>query len=135
MTIKKRPSQKGEHIKAHEASNISPEQQPPIFSLHHMCRGYCISDCTNEEKVAFANKIHRLSQCTWMQLKQSDRHGLGYEIINRNSIRASIPRHITEDVNIIAFRFCDKAPMVGYREGAIFHIIWLDRNFSIYPHG
>jgi hypothetical protein len=134
MKIKKRPFQKGENIKAHEASNISPEQQPPIFSLHYICKGYCISDCTKDEKAAFADTIRKLSQCTWLQLKQSDRHKLGYEIIDKNSIRAPIPSHITEDVNIIAFRFCSLAPMVGYRDRAIFHVIWLDRAYSLYPH-
>lgn len=134
MTIKKRPLKKGEHIKAHEASNIAPEQEPPIFSLRYINRDYCISKCTRKEKAAFADTIHKLSQCTWMQLKQSDRHKLGYEIINRNSIRAPIPRHITEDVKIIAFRFCGMAPMIGYREQTIFHVIWFDRSYNLYSH-
>ena len=71
---------------------------------------------------------------TWAQIRASDRHASGYEQIARSSIRGAIPPDITEDVSFIAFRFCAKAPMVGYRDGAVFHVIWLDRDFSLYRH-
>ncbi len=78
--------------------------------------------------------LYQLSQLTWSQIKASPRHGLGYEKIDRNAIKSSIPIHIKDDVNFIAFRFCGMAPMVGYRDGAVFYIIWLDRDFTLYPH-
>jgi len=68
-------------------------------------------------------------------ITNSPRHGLGYEKIARTSIRAPIPTDITDDVTFIAFRFYGKAPMVGYREGYIFHILWIDRDFTLYSHG
>ena len=44
--------------------------------------------------------------------------------------------HLTEDVQrLIAFRFAGNAPMVGYRVQAIFYILWLDRDFTLYDHG
>lgn len=64
----------------------------------------------------------------------SPRHGSGYEIISRASLNISLPTHITEDINIIAFRFFGMKPMLGYKNGAIFHVLWLDRNFKAYPH-
>jgi hypothetical protein len=60
---------------------------------------------------------------------------LGYERISRNAIRGAIPSHIAKEVAFIAFRFYRKAPMVGYRDGDIFHIIWIDREFKLYAHG
>jgi hypothetical protein len=56
---------------------------------------------------------------------------LGYEKISKNSIRATIPSHIKDDVIFIAFRFYGKAPMVGYRKDLIFHILWIDRTFTL----
>ena len=56
------------------------------------------------------------------------------EKIERDALRAGIPRHITEEVNLVAFRFFGKAPMVGYRVKAIFYVVWLDRAFTLYPH-
>jgi hypothetical protein len=59
---------------------------------------------------------------------------LGYEKIAKKSIRATIPTHIKDDVVFIAFRFYGKAPMVGYREDVVFHLLWIDRDFTLYQH-
>ncbi len=81
--------------------------------------------------------MHRLSQATWSALRQAPRHGLGYEKIGRNQIRrSSIPPVITDDANIIAFRFHDMAPMVGFRgPDGTFFIVWFDRQMILYDHG
>ena len=113
----------------------APEQQKPIFSMQYLRKDYCLSACNKDEKAAFADTLHKLSQLTWNQINSSARHGLGYERISRESIRSSIPGHIKDDANFIAFRFCGKAPMVGYRDRNIFHVIWIDRSFSLYNHG
>jgi len=116
--------------------NFSTQQAHPIFCLKYLDRNYySLSACTKEEKAAFADTLDRLSQLTWAEITKSPRHGLGYEKIARSSLRAPIPKHIEEDVIFIAFRFYGKAPMVGYREGMIFHILWIDRDFTLYHHG
>ncbi|NEP40400.1 MAG: hypothetical protein F6K35_14640 [Okeania sp. SIO2H7] len=130
----KNRKEKGKRITEAKAEEISPEQQPPMFSLRYLNRDYNLSQCTKDEKAAFADKIAQLSQLTWSQIQSQPRHGLGYEKIDKNVIRSSIPNHITNDVNLIAFRFCGKAPMVGYRDRAVFYIIWLDRDFTLYSH-
>lgn len=123
-------------IQINGLSHVSTQQEHPIFSLQYLDKNdYSLGACTKEEKAAFADTLVRLSQLTWAEITQSPRHGLGYEKIARNSIHAPIPAHITEDITFIAFRFYGKAPMVGYREGAIFHILWIDRDFTLYHHG
>ena len=83
-----------------------------------------------------AGGSNKLSQLPWKELRQAPRHGLGYEKIKRHSIKSGIPLHITDDVDhFIAFRFHDKAPMVGHRQERIFYIFWIDRDFSLYDHG
>jgi len=107
-----------------------------MFSFKYLDQNrHSLSVCTKEEKAALAETLVKLSQLTWAQITNSPRHGSGYEKIVRESIRAPIPKHLVEDVNFIAFRFCGKAPMVGYRENEIFHVLWLDRNFTLYHHG
>lgn len=79
--------------------------------------------------------LHRLSQMTWQQIQYSGRHGLGSEKISRSEIKgAPIPHEITEDTPLLAIRFCALAPMVGYRVGQVFHVLWLDRAFTLYKH-
>ena len=104
-----------------------PEQQSPIFSLRYLDPEYCITKCDKNEQAQFAVKIHRLSQLTWCQINSQDRHKLGYEKIARDSIKRPIPKSITNEVNFIAFPFSGMKPMVGYRDGAIFYVIWLCR--------
>lgn len=114
----------------------SPDKLPPIFSLK-IRRDYCITNCTQEERAHFSITLHELSQSSWADLRQKGKRG-GYEIIPRSALRRGIPSEISDDVNIIAFRFHDKKPMVGYRDAInrrIFHILWLDRGFSLYDHG
>lgn len=133
--LKKPNVDQGRRIgKPTEASEIPPEQQHPIFSLRYLSGDYCLTKCEKDDKAAFASKLHRLSQLPWSQIKMQGRHKLGFEKIERNSIKASIPTHITPDVKFLAFRFSGMKAMVGYREGYIFHVIWLDRNYTLYDH-
>ena len=131
--LKERTQNTGKRIVAHPSGDS--DALPPKFCLRHMRNDYCLKDCTKEQKAAFADKLFELSRCTWSQLRQADRHGLGYEKIERNSVRAEIPPSVTDDVALIAFRFYGKAPMVGYRsKDGVFNILWLDSNFKLYPH-
>ena len=126
--------EKGKRISAREIVDLPPEQESPLFSLRYMNKDYSLSQCTKDEKAAFADTLYKLNQLTWSEINACPRHGLGYEKIARSSIRAPIPSHLKDDVNFIAFRFFGKAPMVGYRDGAVFYVIWLDRDFTLYPH-
>ena len=80
------------------------------------------------------DKLRRLSSLSWKDIRQHDRHGLGTETLSRDSIQAAIPSFVTEDVRLLAFRAYGKVPMVGYRSGRIFHVIWIDREFKLYQH-
>lgn len=87
-----------------------------------------------DEKVVLIDTLHIRSQMTCQEITHSGRHHLGHEKISRSSFKATIPSFITEDVSLIAFRFNGKAPMVGYRDGATFHVIWINRSFNLYDH-
>lgn len=87
--------ERGKNISPPVTTEESPEQQHPTFSLRYMSKDFCISDCTKEEKAAFADTLYTLSQMTWSQINSSARHGSGYKRIAQNSIKAPIPKHIT----------------------------------------
>lgn len=69
-----------------------------------------------------------------MELRLANKHGSGCEKIDTKAILAAKPTHLAEDITYLAFRFYGKAPMVGYRDGRTFHILWLDREFKVYKH-
>ncbi|MFJ5691829.1 hypothetical protein [Providencia stuartii] len=116
-------------------SSLSSDKKKPKFSFCYLESSHCITKCQKAEKAGLADRLYRLSQLTWSELKQKDRHKLGFEKIARGSIRAGIPPHITEDVDhFLAFRFDDMKAMVGYRSGSTFFVIWLDRDYTLYKH-
>jgi hypothetical protein len=65
--------------KALQSESPDPDKLPPKFSFRHLNRDYSISKCTDEEKVSFVDKMDRLSQLAWYELRQQSRHKLGYE--------------------------------------------------------
>jgi len=116
-------------------ADLPPDQQYPVFSLRWLPNGeYGLATCTPQEKAAFAQQLYQLSQVTWGQIWCAPRHGVGCEKIAQNAIRTGIPRHVTPDVTLLVFRFDGLKPMVGYRDRAVFYILWLDRNFTLYQH-
>jgi hypothetical protein len=97
--------------------------------------GFSVACCQPEDREALSTKLFELSQITWATINSAHRHGLGFEKIARNSLRVTLPAAVTEDATIIAFRYNGKRPMLGYRDGRIFYILFLDWNFNAYPHG
>lgn len=115
---------------------VSDNDQKPIFSFEYMLdrSGWSVNCCEAEDRAQLSARLFQLSQMTWMQINQAPRHGLGTEIIPKKKISASIPTAVTEDANIIAFRYNGKRPMVGFRDGRTFNVLWVDWNFTLYPH-
>jgi hypothetical protein len=113
-----------------------PDRLPPKFCLRGMRNGYSIADCEKEERAAFASRLYELSRMSWQDSRQASRHGQGWETLPKHQITGdAIPTEITADVDLIAFRFHGKAPMVGYRsKDGVFNIVWLDRAFTLYNH-
>lgn len=110
------------------------DREKPLFSFHFLQKGYCITDCNRDEKARFAETLRKLSQLEWMKLKNSQRHGLGCEKISVGAIKEGVPANIPKRDHFLAFRFDGKKPMVGYRENAVFHVLWLDSKFKLYKH-
>ncbi len=124
----------GPRIKLPTTPPQSPQTQTPVFALEHMQSPYCVDNLNQAQQAAFAQAMWMRSRMIWLDITLAPRHGLGQEDIARGDLNPSIPKHITDDVDFIALRFWGKAPMVGYRDGRIFHVIWLDHDFSVYKH-
>ena len=134
MKLKRPPQERGKHVHPPDSINVSTEHLCPVFSMRYLQKNYCISNCTTEEKASFADTMRLLSSLSWMQIKTTHRHGIGSEKIPSGQIKAGLPQVVTEDVTLLALRFCGKAPMVGFRDRDVFHILWFDRDFTLYPH-
>jgi len=107
----------------------------PVFCLRYLHKDYNVELCSKDDRSSLIRQMANLSTLSWDQIKRAPRHGMGSEKISRDSIIASIPIEITPDVNsFLALRFSGKKVFVGFRNHFIFHVIYIDRNFSVYNH-
>ena len=111
--IKKRMEVSNRLMISNEKYN--PDDNPPRFSFKKLMDSdiFGWQSLDNNHKLAFANTLYNLSQRTWAELRILPRHGLGYEKINRTSLKLQLPKNIPTESNIISFRFKDKASMIG----------------------
>jgi len=124
------------HVK-HTDKTYNPDDFPPRFSLRFLVKhpDFGFESLSNQGKIALANTIYKLSDNSWKNLRLASRHGLGYEKIERTDLKFTLPSSIPIDRPIIAFRFCGKAPMLGYRSAyGTFYIIAFDSKFIAYKH-
>lgn len=114
--------------------NTNSEEDNPVFCFKYLYAD-SLKKCSSNDITQFVKKLHRLSQLSWNQIHSAQRHGLGCEKIPRHCVSdAGCPPHLTADISFLVFRFDGLAPMIGYRSQRIFHIIWLDRDFTLYKH-
>ena len=133
--IKRVDSKKSNSIKIGNQQVVtqSTQKETPIFCLNKIQKNYCLSKCEIRQKASLIDQLHALSQLTWQEIQAAHRHGLGCETINKDSLNCKVPLHM-KDETLLALRYDGKKPFVGFRNGRIFHIVWIDRDFSLYPH-
>lgn len=108
-----------------------------VFSFEKMQSrtGYSVKECDVGVRAALANKLFELGQLTWSQIVENDRKGgMGHEKMDKDELRAPVS-HISEAVKILVFRFFSEYRLLGYREGRVFHILFVDSKLTIYKHG
>ena len=135
MVLRKPEPTKGKSIQIPSGTITSPDwrRQNPTFSLAYTVPGYCVSDCDQAQKAAFANTLLQLGKRTWLEILQSDKHGSGSEKIPRRQMKVAIPKHVSEDQEFFTVvRFFGKCPMIGYVHQAVYYIVWLDRSHDCY---
>lgn len=134
MSIKDRKPDKGKLFTPTTENSPYPPFEHPVFCLKYLVKDHHLDKCEQNEKIDLIDKMQMLSQMTWQQIQVANRHKLGSEKIERQSLKFSMPSFFNEDATILALRFSGMKAMIGIRNRFIFHIICLDRNFTAYSH-
>jgi hypothetical protein len=134
MPIRQPKADKGRRISAPETGGKPASLGYPVFCLRNLQNGYDVEDMQADDQCAFIKKLRHLSRMEWAQVVTAPRHGAGKENIARHSLRVAFPQKITDDVTLWALRFCGMKAMVGWRNGDVFHLLWLDHNYTVYNH-
>jgi len=109
--------------------------EKPCFCFQYLHPGFTSSECSDDQKSGLLLTFEKLSGLRWVEIESSPRHGLGSEKIERKSIKPGIPKAVPKEATFLAIRFSGLAPMVGFREKNIFHIVFIDAKFNVYDHG
>lgn len=132
--LKSVSGERGNKIKVNPADNQSTNTKYPVFSFKYLQDKYCISKCEKREKASFADRLRMIGKCPWNEIFLNGRHELGFEKISKKSLRVGIPDCVKEDTEIIAFRYFEMKPMLGFKDKEVFHILWVDRKMKTYKH-
>jgi hypothetical protein len=108
----------------------------PVFCLRHLTdKRYNLESCQKNQATQLIKKLFTLSQKSWKSIDSLGKHKGGYEKVSFDMIKGRVPQFLTEDVNLLAFRFDGLKPFVGFRNNDVFHILWIDHDFTLYDHG
>jgi hypothetical protein len=123
--------EQGKRVPAPSDGGGSTQTELVRFSFKYL-RVECADNCDAEELRAFTKRLNMLSNMTWQQVNQSHRHGAGFEKIPRAQLQ--VPCNLSEDVaEVLSFRYGHgKRPMLGYREGAVLHVLWVSHGHDAY---
>ncbi len=82
------------------------------------------------------NALKIIGHSPWTEIETNHIKGF-HKIKDKDSIRVARPEPhpMSPELPVVAFDFHDGQTMVGYKQECVFHIIWFDRDFSLYPHG
>lgn len=110
----------------------------PLFSFRYF-KDTSAKDCKNAKFfLDFLNRLQKLSELGWSEIRKSHTHAFGMEPMPRNQIRHNglLPAFVTKEVDLHIFRAVgDNRVMVGLQEGIIFHVFFIESKFGdISPH-
>lgn len=135
-TNKSRPAFQRVDTPAEEPKSTDGES--PVFCLKHIDAKFDLkaSDLTKDAKAAFAEQLQSLASMTWAEIKRSPRHAFGTEKMPVGKLSITLSGAYADLEHVLVFRYSGKLPMVGHRNGHIFHIFAIEREFGeLYDHG
>ncbi|MCU0432711.1 MAG: hypothetical protein MUC87_04590 [Bacteroidia bacterium] len=107
----------------------------PVFSFKYLHPNYNVEQCEGDDKQALIQRMAMIGRINWNELQLAPRHGIGCEKISKDSIRPGIPAGVPEHIDFfLAFRYNGKKAIIGWRDTFVFHLLYVDRNFSVYAH-
>lgn len=116
----------------------SAEEERPLFSFRYL--NMEVSVKKGEEKVfrKFVARLQKLSDMTWKDVNTSDRHGYGWELIDRDSLKPkkSLPRQLSDIEKFRVFRYdSENHPFVAFVKDCTIYPLFIEANFGeIYKH-
>lgn len=116
---------------------VNYEAEPPAFCFLYTQPGFRIGDLVDDkDKVAVLDIIETLSQKTWGWITRSGKQH-GSEKIPLHQLHENVPTCVGATDDVLSFRVKSRATyrLLGFRNGRILHVLWIDRDGRVYDHG
>lgn len=141
--IKKNKNSSNKYIKPEDRKQLNDIQvvqsiEYPLFSFRWLI-DYSIDVCKDYKFFhSYLIRLQKLSELGWDEIHKSSRHSFGMEKMPIKDIKPKLlPPIISPDVKELdVFRAVgDNRPMIGFQEGKIFHVIFIEAKFGdVYEH-
>lgn len=111
------------------------DDKHPLFCLQYLTKKFDLQALEKPAVVAFAKALHKRAQMPWEEIRKSERHKLGYEMLPKKEFKAAVPSVFSDEVEFMVFRYKGLLPMAGVRKGRVFHVLWIEPSFGkLYDH-
>ena len=127
--------------KTEETAEHSPSPEligRMITGAKYKTKEKSIEDCKDAKFFRdFLFRLKGISELGWKGAENSSRHGLGMEKIPRSIIKPDLPKIVTPDVTLLAFRASgNNLPFIGFRKNRnVFYVLYIEAFFGdIYNH-
>lgn len=124
--------------KEEKEEHIEKRMQEVLFSFKHLQTSISYKNTKDGRFfVDFLERLKKLSELGWEEIRKSQRHGFGTEKIPIRAIRPQCPSFVTPDVKeLVVFRATgENKVFIGIQQENIFHIIFIEANFGdVYAH-
>lgn len=98
----------------------------PIFCFAYLQKGYGIEDLEKSEKVYILDELDKMRQLSWIRWQSIDKTQ-GFEKVPLKQLTPKPPPDFADREQVYVKRFSDVGRIIGFREGDIFHIVWIAR--------
>ena len=126
-----------EQISAQLSLLGSTDGERPSFRFTYADQNrWLLSDWTSSEINDLIQGLKRIEKYTWEQIKgqgskkRGESVGTGYKWITSHP---ELPALVPDDAKLSEMRIDNTKRIFGFRAGAIYYIIWFDRDHSVCP--
>lgn len=125
------------HIPSPAATPFShSEEEYPSFRFGSRDENkYCLHEGTKQETELLFKAFAKYERYTWNQVRSSggqgqDSGGIGFKPVSSSAL-PGLPSEVPSDVRIHEMRVNKKMRILGYRVGAVFYLVWYDREHDL----
>jgi len=106
----------------------------PMLSFKHIRQGYCVEELSERQRSEFLLKWFKRAKFTWAELGLHAKHSLGFEFMPHNEIKPMVPEYLRQEKYMV-FRHEGNLPIVGFKAGDIFYVLWIEKEYGqVYKH-